>query len=66
MTGFFWNFVLGTGVALLAWLALEWVMFRLLPRMEAWLPDDICGPGGWFYDTEHRSGIFDRPPRRMG
>jgi len=66
MTEMFWNFALGTGLAVLAWMAMDWAIFRLLPRLEAWLPDDICGPGGWFCDTRDRSGIFDRPPRRMG
>lgn len=52
------------GIALVAWLALEPVLFRLLPRLERLLPSDIIGPDGWFADTTNQSGIFDLPLKR--
>jgi hypothetical protein len=52
-------------MAILIWLMIEMLLCRVLPRLEPYLPDDICGPGGWFSDTANQSGIFDRP-RRQG
>lgn len=63
MTVLFWNVVLGVGVAALVWVLIEMLLCRVLPKLEPYLPDDICGPGGWFTDTANQSGIFDRPPR---
>jgi len=61
MTLLLWNVALGAGMAILIWLMIEMLLCRVLPRLEPYLPDDICGPGGWFSDTANQSGIFDRP-----
>ncbi len=60
------NMVLGAGLALICWLALERLIARALPRLEGILPSDIVGPGGWLCDTATRCGIFDlmRAPRQ--
>ncbi|MGJ8605131.1 MAG: hypothetical protein ACSHXH_13485 [Marivita sp.] len=54
----------GLGLALAAWLLLEPVLFRVLPRLERVLPSDVIGPDGWFADTSNQSGIFDLPLKR--
>ncbi|MBO6883026.1 MAG: hypothetical protein JJ869_05520 [Marivita sp.] len=48
----------------MAWLALESVLFRILPRLERLLPSDLIGPDGWLADTSNQSGIFDLPLKR--
>jgi hypothetical protein len=52
------------GLALVAWLALEPVLVRLLPRLERLVPSDLIGPDGWFCDPANKSGIFDLPLNR--
>lgn len=52
------------GIALVVWLALESVLFRLLPRLERLFPNDLIGPDGWFSDPANKSGIFDLPLKR--
>jgi hypothetical protein len=54
------------GIGLLAWLAVEPVLIRLLPRLERLLPSDLIGPDGWFSDPAKKSGIFDLPLKRRG
>ncbi len=51
-------------IALAAWMVLEQILFRALPMLERVLPDDICGPDGWFCDTHRKTGIFDLPMKR--
>lgn len=52
------------GIALVVWLALEPVLFRILPRLERLVPSDLIGPDGWFSDPANKSGIFDLPLKR--
>lgn len=57
--------VLGwVGIAFVAWLALEPALFRLLPRLDRLMPNDLIGPDGWFSDPSNKSGIFDLPLHR--
>jgi hypothetical protein len=52
------------GIALVVWLVIESVLFRLLPRLERLVPSDLIGPDGWFSDPTNKSGIFDLPLKR--
>lgn len=58
------TFLWWAGIALLVWLALEPLLFRLLPRLERLVPSDLIGPDGWLADTSNKSGIFDLPLKR--
>ncbi len=35
----------------------------LRPLLVWLLPDEICGPDGWYIDTRNRTGILDFGPR---
>ncbi len=64
MVALLMSFVWWVGTPLAAWIALERVLFRVLPRLGFLLPSDIIGPDGWFADTTNQSGIFDLPLKR--
>jgi hypothetical protein len=64
MVALLMSFVWWAGGSLVAWLALEPVLFRILPRLERLLPSDLIGPDGWLADTSNQSGIFDLPLKR--
>lgn len=64
MVALLMSFVWWVGGALVVWLALEPVLFRLLPRLERLVPSDVIGPDGWFSDPTNQSGIFDLPLKR--
>ena len=57
------NVAIAVIALLVYWLVIEPVIRRLLPMCAGYLPDDMCGPGGWLIDTTGRGGIFDRPTR---
>ena len=64
MVALLMSFVWWVVTPLAAWIALERVLFRVLPRLGFLLPSDIIGPDAWFADTTHQSGIFDLPLKR--
>ena len=61
MVALLMSFLWWVGGGLVAWLVLEPVLFRLLPRLERLVPSDVIGPDGWFSDPANKSGIFDLP-----
>ena len=61
MFALFLSVLLWSGGTLLAWLLVEPLIRRLLPRLERFLPDDIIGPDAWLADTANQAGIFDLP-----
>ena len=64
MVALMMNVLWWSGIGLVAWLALESVLFRLLPRLERLVPSDLIGPDGWFCDPTTERGIFDLPLKR--
>lgn len=52
------------GMLMVIWVVLDFLAPRLLSLMAWLLPDDICGPGGWYVDTADKQGIFDRQSGR--
>ncbi len=59
--------MLGVGLIVVALvlglIAFDRLVGWVLPVIGPFMPNDLCGPEGWLMDTQHASGIFDRPAK---
>jgi hypothetical protein len=54
------SFGFGVLIALVGLAVFERLVAWVLPYLVPVLPNDYCGPDGWFMDTKAQSGVFDR------
>ena len=54
------SFGFGVLIALVGLAVFERLVAWVLPYLVPVLPNDYCGPDGWFMHTKAQSGVFDR------